>query len=357
MNVFSMERIFKRSERNKNLFFSADTYCYPLMFYMVSDTRLPDCRFCDSEEVAESMLAECNSERPSLVCLWNTAVLSFYGDAIIENAFKKDVALAKSLLQKIYRRKKELLVDDWDKRHVYRQLFDFRSYINRPNVLNEISWNLEYMKEEDLFSFNHVLCNNHFAEEGLLQEFSALSVEEGWHFAINRNHISNWEDMYIENSKYEDEYEGLYIICLQNKEILKMYAQDKTGRKDNDFFKHLCISNSEVGGWNLLLFLEGFFHVTVKKVLNNVYHFCPYVKTEEEITAMCKSSCTTDLHRPDEYLPYGDSTMIDENRCRIDIVFKRRLEPEHEDKRIHAALLLNNNRLAGVAIEMVYDKH
>ena len=29
MNVFSMERIFKRSERNKNLFFSADTYCYP----------------------------------------------------------------------------------------------------------------------------------------------------------------------------------------------------------------------------------------------------------------------------------------------------------------------------------------
>ena len=158
--------------------------------------------------------------------------------------------------------------------------------------------------------------------------------------------------MYIENSKYEDD-----IINLQNKEILKMYAQDKTGRKDNDFFKHLCISNSEVGGWNLLLFLEGFFHVTVKKVLNNVYHFCPYVKTEEEITAMCKSSCTTDLHRPDEYLPYGDSTMIDENRCRIDIVFKRRLEPEHEDKRIHAALLLNNNRLAGVAIEMVYDKH
>ena len=45
-----------------------------------------------------------------------------------------------------------------------------------------------------------------------------------------------------------------------------MYAQDKTGRKDNDFFKHLCISNSEVGGWNLLLFLEGFFHVTVKKI-------------------------------------------------------------------------------------------
>lgn len=42
---FSMERIFKRSERNKNLFFGADTYCYPLMFYMVSDTRLPDCRF------------------------------------------------------------------------------------------------------------------------------------------------------------------------------------------------------------------------------------------------------------------------------------------------------------------------
>ncbi len=202
MNVFSMERIFKRSERNKNLFFGADTYCYPLMFYMVSDTRLPDCRFCDSEEVAESMLAECNSERPSLVCLWNTAVLSFYGDAMIENSFKKDVALAKSLIQKIYRRKKELLVDDWDKRHVYRQLFDFRSYINRPNVLNEISWNLEYMKEEDLFSFNSVLYNNHFAEQGLLQEFSALSVEEGWHFAINRNHISNWEDMYIENSKY-----------------------------------------------------------------------------------------------------------------------------------------------------------
>ena len=357
MNGFSMERIFKRSERNKNLFFGADTYCYPLMFYMVSDTRLPDCRFCDSEEVAESMLAECKSERPSLVCLWNTAVLSFYGDAMIENSFKRDVALAKSLIQKIYRRKKELLVDDWDKRHVYRQLFDFRSYINRPNVLNEISWNLEYMKEEYLFSFNSVLYNNHFAEQGLLQEFSALSVEEGWHFAINRNHISNWEDMYIENSKYEDEYEGLYIINLQNKEILKMYAQDKTGRKDNDFFKHLCISNSEVGGWNLLLFLEGFFHVTVKKVLNNVYHFCPYVKTEEEITAMCKSSCTTDLHRPDEYLPYGDSTMIDENRCRIDIVFKRHFEPEYEDKRIHAALLLNNNRLAGVAIEMVYDKH
>ena len=43
MNVFSMERIFKRSERNKNLFFGADTYCYPLMFYMVSDIRLPDC--------------------------------------------------------------------------------------------------------------------------------------------------------------------------------------------------------------------------------------------------------------------------------------------------------------------------
>ena len=155
MNVFSMERIFKRSERNKNLFFSADTYCYPLMFYMVSDTRLPDCRFCDSEEVAESMLAECNSERPSLVCLWNTAVLSFYGDAMIENSFKRDVALAKSLIQKIYRRKKELLVDDWDKRHVYRQLFDFRSYINCPNVLNEISWNLEYMKEEaDLCGFD-----------------------------------------------------------------------------------------------------------------------------------------------------------------------------------------------------------
>lgn len=54
---------------------------------MVSDTRLQDCRFCDSEEVAESMLAECNSERPSLVCLWNTAVLSFYGDAMIENSF------------------------------------------------------------------------------------------------------------------------------------------------------------------------------------------------------------------------------------------------------------------------------
>lgn len=45
MNVFSMERIFKRSERNKNLFFSADTYCYPLMFYMVSDTRLPTAVF------------------------------------------------------------------------------------------------------------------------------------------------------------------------------------------------------------------------------------------------------------------------------------------------------------------------
>ena len=56
MNVFSMERIFKRSDRNKNLFFGADTYCYPLMFYMVSDIRLPDCRFCDSEEVAESAL-------------------------------------------------------------------------------------------------------------------------------------------------------------------------------------------------------------------------------------------------------------------------------------------------------------
>lgn len=91
MNVFSMERIFKRSERNKNQFFGADTYCYPLMFYMVSDTTLPDCRFCDSEEekqkITESMLAECNSERPSLVCLWNTTVLSFYGDAMIENPF------------------------------------------------------------------------------------------------------------------------------------------------------------------------------------------------------------------------------------------------------------------------------
>ena len=36
---------------------------------------------------------------------------------------------------------------------------------------------------------------------------------------------------------------------------------------------------------------------------------------------MCKSGCTIDLHLPDTYLPYGDSTMIDENASVSVVIF------------------------------------
>lgn len=343
MNGFAVDRIFKRSENNKSWYFGADIYYYPLMFYLVEDDFSKHFIIYQSEEEraknAKKMVDECNTENPSITCLWNMAVLSFYGNAMIDNPFKKDVALTKNLLRKIYKRKNELLVDDWEKRNVYKQLYDFRSYINNSNVLNEISWNLIYMDEHDCDPTYCVYGDIQCVENCLLSELPALGVEEGWHLAINPNQMEQEGDTYY----------------FRNKGILKLYALDGAGRKDNDFFKHLRISNSEVGGWCLLLFLACFFHVTVHEVLKNAYHFCPYVKTEKEIMEMCISSCTTDLYRPDEYLPYGNAVMIDENRCLIDIVFEQYFIFAFSKRRVHATILLNNNRLEAVALK-VYDK-
>ena len=158
------------------------------------------------------------------------------------------------------------------KLYVYKQLYDFRTYIYRHNILKEISWNLKFINDKTDYPL-HMIFNAKCPEYGLLSEFPALDIEDGWHFSIGHN--QNWHEL-----------DNFYF---PNDGIFKLYAYDETGRKDNDFFKHLCINNSVVGGWCILLFLEGFFHVTVDRFMNNKYYFCPYVKTEEEITAMCKS--------------------------------------------------------------------
>lgn len=112
MNGFAVDRIFKRSENNKSWYFGADIYYYPLMFYLVEDDFSKHFIIYQSEEEraknAKKMVDECNTENPSITCLWNMAVLSFYGNAMIDNPFKKDVALTKNLLRKIYKRRNEL---------------------------------------------------------------------------------------------------------------------------------------------------------------------------------------------------------------------------------------------------------
>lgn len=340
MKKFNMERIFKRSQKNKESYFGVELYAWPLMFFTTHDDTIEINILYESDDkrqkLAEEMLAECNTEHASLVRMWNMAVLSFYGDSLINNPFKKDIKFAIALLNKIHRREKELLGDSMHKLYVYKQLYDFRTYIYRHNILKEISWNLKFINDKTDYPL-HMIFNAKCPEYGLLSEFPALDIEDGWHFSIGHN--KNWHEL----DNFYFPYDGIF----------KLYAYDETGRKDNDFFKHLCINNSVVGGWCILLFLEGFFHVTVDRFMNNKYYFCPYVKTEEEIMAMCKSGCTIDLHRPDTYLPYGDSTMIDENQCRIDIVFKRYLRQERMYKRIHATIILENNRLVGVALKIV----
>ena len=144
-----MERIFKRSQKNKESYFGAELYAWPLMFFITHDDTIEINILYESDDkrqkLAEEMLAECNTEHASLVRMWNMAVLSFYGDSLINNPFKKDIKFAIALLNKIHRREKELLGDSMHKLYVYKQLYDFRTYIYRHNILKEISWNLKFI--------------------------------------------------------------------------------------------------------------------------------------------------------------------------------------------------------------------
>ena len=78
-----MERIFKRSQKNKESYFGVELYAWPLMFFPTHDDTIEINILYESDDkrqkLAEEMLAECNTEHASLVRMWNMAVLSFYG--------------------------------------------------------------------------------------------------------------------------------------------------------------------------------------------------------------------------------------------------------------------------------------
>lgn len=209
MKKFNMERIFKRSQKNKESYFGVELYAWPLMFFPTHDDTIEINILYESDDkrqkLAEEMLAECNTEHASLVRMWNMAVLSFYGDSLINNPFKKDIKFAIALLNKIHRREKELLGDSMHKLYVYKQLYDFRTYIYRHNILKEISWNLKFINDKTDYPL-HMIFNAKRPEYGLLSEFPALDIEDGWHFSIGHN--QNWHEL----DNFYFPYDGIFKL-------------------------------------------------------------------------------------------------------------------------------------------------
>lgn len=66
MKKFNMERIFKRSQKNKESYFGVELYAWPLMFFPTHDDTIEINILYESDDkrqkLAEEMLAECNTD-------------------------------------------------------------------------------------------------------------------------------------------------------------------------------------------------------------------------------------------------------------------------------------------------------
>ena len=55
MKKFNMERIFKRSQKNKESYFGAELYAWPLMFFPTFDVTTEINIFCKSDAVDSNL--------------------------------------------------------------------------------------------------------------------------------------------------------------------------------------------------------------------------------------------------------------------------------------------------------------
>ena len=143
------------------------------------------------------------------------------------------------------------------------------------------------------------------------------------------------------------------IECFKSRRI---YALDEKGNEDKAVFRHIVVENTVVGGWCILLYMQKYMGLSIDWLVNKGTDSLFSIKPEDLGQGTCNDDDALDLFLPKSSLPYGKATMLGDDKCRIDLVFSHESGKGHPKKRVHATLLLVNNRLVGVNAEEVKKK-
>lgn len=289
---------------------------------------------CGNIDEAISVLAsKIDSEAPSVEFMWNLAVLAFYEGDVPSVPTNKNDALVRRLISEISRHKDE--EHSWDEEFVFRQLDDFLFYIDHANRLEEIrlcfvgNKSLKLDMGEDFY--------------GYFSELSDMQMEEGWRL--------KWKCR-IAKSFLSD-----YCVRCDGFKNRRIHAIDEKGNEDKAVFRHIVVENTVMGGWCILLYMQKYMGLSVDWLVNKGTDSPFSIKPEDLSHGTDNNGDALDLFLPKSRLPYGKATMLGDDKCRIDLVFNHKSGKGQSAKRIHAALLLVNNRLVGLNAEEVKKKH